>query len=69
VIVTQNPLDDIKVLYGTGAERVSPDGNVNHIAGVMYTVCRGVVFDAQAMLRDVENMVKQAKQKAAHAGS
>jgi len=65
VVLTQNPLEDMKVFYGTGVDRVMPDGKVQHVAGVKYTIRDGVIFDAQAMLRDVEEMVRQAKQKPA----
>lgn len=62
VIVDQNPLDDFKVLYGTGTIRVN-DGNgaVERVGGVKYTIKDGIVYDAKQLLRDVEAMVARAK--------
>lgn len=60
-IVDGNPIDNFKVLYGTGIETWGPDGKATRRGGVRWTIRNGVVFDAPALLRDVENMVKQAK--------
>ena len=38
---------------------------MQRVAGVKYSIRDGVIFDAQAMLRDVEEMVRQARQKPA----
>lgn len=61
VVCAENPLADIKVLYGTGVGRLTADGRAVHKTGVKYTIRDGVVIDAQAFLHDVENMVKRAK--------
>ncbi len=60
-IVTSNPLDDFKIMYGTGATRQSPDGRAVQVKGVKYTIRDGVVMDSQALLQDVQNMVAKAK--------
>lgn len=64
VVLTQNPLDDFKVMYGTGATRQAANGQAEQVKAVKYTIRAGVVMDSQAMLRDVRNMVDKAK--AAH---
>lgn len=61
VVLTANPLDDVKVLYGTGATRIGANGKIEQSSAVKYTIRGGVVYDAQALLRDVRAMVAQAK--------
>lgn len=61
-VVDGNPLDNFKVLYGTGIDVFSPDGRRERRGGVKWTVKRGVVFDAAELLRDVEEYVRGARQ-------
>ena len=61
VLLTANPLDDVKIMYGTGATRQSPDGKTTQMKAVKYTIRDGVVMDSQALLRDAEKMVADAK--------
>ncbi len=65
VILSANPLEDIKVMYGTGATRQSEDGHAVQLKAIKYTVRDGVVFDSQALLQDVRTMVKSAKAEGA----
>lgn len=60
-IVDGNPLDNFKVLYGTGLESYTADGKPVRKGGVRWTVKNGIVFDAPALLRDVEQQVRAAK--------
>jgi imidazolonepropionase-like amidohydrolase len=62
-IVEENPLADLKVLYGTGTIRVTADNKVVRVGGVRYTVKDGIVYDAKKLLADVRAMVKDAKEK------
>lgn len=63
VIVPENPVANLKVLYGTGAVRLNDrTGRAERVGGIRYTVKDGVVYDARRLLADVEAMV--AKQKA-----
>jgi imidazolonepropionase-like amidohydrolase len=62
-IVEENPLADLKVLYGTGTIRVTADNKVVRVGGVRYTVKDGIVYDAKQLLADVRAMVKAAKEK------
>jgi imidazolonepropionase-like amidohydrolase len=67
VIVDQNPLENFKVLYGTGAVRLNDKtGKVERVGGVKYTIKDGIVYDARQLLADVASMVE--KQKRARAG-
>src|SRR6266566_1275165 len=62
VVLTENPLEYMKVFYGNGVTRVSADRKEVHEQCVMYTIRDGVIFDAQALLADVRGMVSKAKQ-------
>ena len=63
VIVDQNPLQNLKVLYGTGAVSLTDDNKVVRKGGVNYTVKDGIIYDAKALLKEVKDMVDQAKEK------
>jgi Amidohydrolase family len=61
VLVEENPLANFKVLYGTGAIRVTADNRVVRVGGVRYTIKDGIVYDAKQLLAEVREMVRQAK--------
>jgi len=62
VIVPGNPLANLKVLYGTGHERLNPDTQaVERVGGVRWTIKDGIVYDAPALLASVERMVTEAR--------
>lgn len=63
VVVSENPLKNLKVLYGTGAIRLTDDNEVVRVGGVTYTIKDGIIYDAKALLRDVKRIVLQQKQK------
>ncbi|MEQ8473958.1 MAG: amidohydrolase family protein [Marinoscillum sp.] len=63
VLVDANPLADLKVLYGTGAIRLTEENKVVRSGGVAYTIKDGIVYDAKALLKDVREMVKKAKEE------
>jgi imidazolonepropionase-like amidohydrolase len=66
VIVPENPLANLKVLYGTGHIRLNDQTNkVERVGGVRYTVKDGVVYDAHALLKDVADMVAEEKAQGA----
>jgi imidazolonepropionase-like amidohydrolase len=62
VIVDANPMANLKVLYGTGSILVNENNEVTRHGGVVYTIKDGIVYDAKALLKDVEEMVKAAKE-------
>jgi len=71
IIVPENPIANLKVLYGTGAIRLNDQtGQVERVGGVKYTIKDGVVYDAKKLLEDVARMVEAAKtaQKTPQAG-
>jgi hypothetical protein len=61
VVVGENPLKNLKVLYGTGAIRLTEDNKVIRSGGVRYTIKDGVIYDAQALLSDVRARVEREK--------
>jgi len=62
LIVDENPIANLKVLYGTGAVKLNDElGKVERIGGVMYTIKDGIVYDAKDLLNDVRLMVKKQK--------
>ncbi len=63
VLVEANPLQNLKVLYGTGAIKLTEDNEVVRVGGVKYTIKDGVVYDAKQLLEDVKNMVTAEKEK------
>jgi len=62
-IVEENPLQNLQVLYGTGAIRLTEDNKVTRVGGVKYTVKDGIVYDAKKLLADVKKIVDEEKVK------
>jgi len=70
VVVAENPLENLKVLYGTGAVKLSDEtGEVERVGGIEYTIKDGIVYDAKQLLADVREMVRKAKADLATATS
>lgn len=63
VIVEENPLQNLQVLYGTGAIKLTDDNKVVRVGGVKYTVKDGIVYDAKKLLTDVKKIVDDEKTK------
>ena len=62
VIVEENPLQNLKVLYGTGAIKLTEANEVVRVGGVKYTIKDGVIYDAKRLLSDVKKMVDTQKE-------
>ena len=68
VIVDENPIANLKVLYGTGAVKLNDDtGEVERVGGVKWTIKDGIVYDAKQLLADVAEMVEAQKRELATA--
>lgn len=63
VIVPENPLQNLKVLYGTGHLRVDMQNRIRRVGGIRWTVKDGIVYDARRLLADVERMVEEQKRQ------
>jgi len=62
IIVDENPLANMKVLYGTGAVKLNDaTGEVERVGGVEYTIKDGIIYDAKALLKEVADMVGKQK--------
>jgi imidazolonepropionase-like amidohydrolase len=62
VIVGENPINNFKVLYGTGHMRLNDaTGEVERVGGIKWTIKDGIVYDAAMMRADVRAMVQAAK--------
>jgi imidazolonepropionase-like amidohydrolase len=63
VIVDTNPLQNLQVLYGTGAIQLTDDNQVIRAGGIKYTVKDGIIYDAKKLLQDVKKIVDLEKEK------
>jgi imidazolonepropionase-like amidohydrolase len=62
VIAPENPIANLKVLYGTGAVRLNDTtGKAERVGGIKYTIKDGIVYDARQLLVDVARMVEKQK--------
>ncbi len=65
VLVQQNPLANLKTLYGTGFVKLNDEtGEVERVGGVRWTIKDGIVYDAPALLEDVREIVARSKVEA-----
>lgn len=63
VIIDQNPLENLQVLYGTGAIRLDENNKAVRVGGVKYTIKDGIIYDSKKLLSDVKAIVDREKQK------
>lgn len=63
VLVDQNPLKNLQVLYGTGAVVLNEKNEAVRVGGVKYTIKDGIIYDAKKLLEDVKSMVKKSKEE------
>ena len=61
VILEENPLQNLKTLYGTGALKLDENNEVTRVGGVKYTIKDGIIYDAKQLLEDVKKMVEEKK--------
>ncbi len=64
ILVDENPLANLKVLYGTGTINLNENNEVERVGGVKYTIKDGIVYDAPQLLADVKRIVDAAKEEA-----
>jgi len=63
ILIEENPLQNLKVLYGTGAIKLTETNEVVRVGGVKYTIKDGILFDAKLLLQDVKEMVERDKEE------
>ncbi len=62
ILVDENPLENLKVLYGTGAVKLDDETEeAVRVGGISYTIKDGIIYDAKQLLEDVAEMVRQQK--------
>jgi imidazolonepropionase-like amidohydrolase len=62
VITKENPLQNFKTLYGTGAVRVNDASNKpERVGGIDFVVKDGIVYDAKKLLVEVAAKVEKSK--------
>jgi len=66
-VVNGNPIDNMKVMYGRGYGfyGTMPRAQISKHGGVRWTIKDGIVFDAQALLREAEWYVQQERARLA----
>ena len=57
----QNPLKNLKYLYGTGDIKLDKRNNVVRVGGVNFTIKDGIIYDARKLLEDVKRIVDKEK--------
>jgi len=62
VVVDRNPLQNLKVLYVTGALRLNDQtGKAERVGGIRWTIKDGIAYDARRLAADVAAMVEKQK--------
>ncbi len=65
VVVDQNPLQNFKVLYVSGAVRLNDKtGRAERVGGIKWTIKDGIAYDAKKLAADVAQMVEKQKRGA-----
>ena len=62
-VLSENPLANLKVLYGTGHIRLDASGKPQRVGGVDFTIKDGIIYDAAQLRADVRQMVADDKKK------
>jgi hypothetical protein len=64
VVVPENPIANLKVLFGTGAVKLNDQtGQPERVGGIRWTIKDGIVYDARQLLADVARMVEAQKRQ------
>jgi imidazolonepropionase-like amidohydrolase len=62
IVVSQNPLQNLKVLYATGAVKLNDKtGQAERIIGIRWTIKDGIAYNADQLRADVAKMVEKQK--------
>ena len=59
IVVKENPLTNFKILYGTGHFRLDEDNEPSRVRGLKYTIKEGLVYDVDALLERVREIVAE----------
>ena len=61
IIMEENPLKNLKYLYGTGDIKINENNEVVRVGGIKYTIKDGIIFDARQLLDDAKKIVDEEK--------
>ena len=61
IIMEENPLKNLKYLYGTGDIKINENNEVVRVGGIKYTIKDGIIFDARQLLDDAKKIVNEEK--------
>ena len=62
VVVAENPLANLHVLFGTGSIRLNDTTDqTERVGGIRYTIKDGIVYDARELRQQVRDMVNEEK--------
>jgi Amidohydrolase family len=63
IIINGNPLENLQILYATGAIGLNQENEVIRTIGVQYTIKDGIVFDAAILRKQLRDLVAAEKLK------
>jgi len=64
VVAPENPVANLKTLYGNGFVRLNDKtGKVERVGGVKWVIKDGIIYDARKLLDDVAKMVEKQKKE------
>jgi hypothetical protein len=63
VLIDENPLENLQVLYGVGAIKLMDDNTVKRVGGIKYTIKDGIIYDSRKLLADVKKIVEEEKKR------
>lgn len=64
LVVSENPLANLKTLYATGHIKLDPETNKpTRVGGIDYVVKNGVVYEGEKLRADIKSMVAAEKEK------
>lgn len=66
LVLEDNPLTNLKLLYGHGHLRSGPDGVPYRTGGVELTIKQGVIYNAPDLRRDVREIVHAERDRRTH---
>lgn len=69
VVVDENPLANLKVLYGNGRLRLDDGERVERSGGVHFTIKDGILYDARAVLAEVRATVEAERSRRGETGT
>ena len=61
IIMEENPLKNLKYLYGTGDIKINENNEAIRVGGIKYTIKDGIVFDSRQLLEDAKKIVDEEK--------